>query len=33
MGKSASPVETLKIALTRTEPPTESAARGKLEIA
>ena len=33
MGRSASPVETLKIALTRTEPPTASATHGKLEIA
>jgi len=33
MGKPASPVETLRIALMRTEPPTESATHGKLEIA
>ena len=33
MGKPASPVETLKIALTRTEPATEDATHGKLEIA
>jgi hypothetical protein len=33
MGKPASPVETLKIALTRTDPATESATHGKLEIA
>lgn len=33
MGKPASPVETLKIALTRTEPATASATHGKLDIA
>jgi len=33
MDKPASPVETLKIALTRTDPATESATHGKLEIA
>ena len=33
MGKPASPVETLKIALTRTGPATEDATHGKLEIA
>jgi hypothetical protein len=33
MGKPASPVETLKIALTRTEPATTSATHGKLDIA
>jgi hypothetical protein len=33
MGKPASPVETLKIALMRTEPATSSATHGKLEIA
>jgi hypothetical protein len=32
MGKPESPVETLRIALTRTDPPTESASHGKLEI-
>jgi hypothetical protein len=32
MGKPASPVETLKIALTRTDPATTSANHGKLEI-
>jgi hypothetical protein len=33
MGKPPSPVETLKIALTRTEPATTGATHGKLEIA
>src|SRR5260370_18010479 len=33
MGKPASPIETLKIALTRTQPATEDATHGKLEIA
>jgi hypothetical protein len=33
MAKPAAPVETLKITLTRTEPPTASATHGKLEIA
>ena len=33
MGKPASPVETLKIALTRSEPGTTDATHGKLEIA
>jgi len=33
MGKPASPVETLKIALTRTEPATTSATHGRLDIA
>ena len=33
MGKPASPIETLKIALTRTGPATEDATQGKLEIA
>jgi hypothetical protein len=33
MGKPASPVETLRIALTRTDPATTSATHGKLEIA
>jgi Protein of unknown function (DUF2911) len=33
MGKPASPVETLKISLTRTGPATEEANQGKLEIA
>jgi hypothetical protein len=33
MGKPASPVETLKITLTRTESATEDATHGKLEIA
>ena len=33
IGKPASPVETLKICLTRTEPATEDATHGKLEIA
>jgi Protein of unknown function (DUF2911) len=33
MGKPASPLEILKIALTRTEPATEDATHGKLEIA
>jgi hypothetical protein len=33
MGKPAFPVETLKIALMRTEPATTSATHGKLEIA
>ena len=33
MGKPAAPLETLKITLTRTEPPTTSATHGKLAIA
>jgi hypothetical protein len=33
MGKPASPVETLRIALTRTDPATADATHGKLEIA
>lgn len=33
MGKPAAPVETLKIALTRTDPATPSATHGKLDIA
>ncbi len=33
MGKPSAPIETLKIALTRTEPATASAAHGKLDIA